>query len=540
MPEWFAREYPKRGKVFVQTQDELGSINMLYGGAAAGFRVITSTSGPGWALMQEGMSHLAAAELPCVVVLVQRGGPGQGSVRHAQMDYLSVTRGGGQGQYRNIVLAPSSVQEVHDLVQLAFYLADKYRNPVVVLSDGIMGLIMESLEIKTIEFAKEIDPAVQEHRARHGTESSPEAANELGILYGRYGMLKEAWAQFSLSAKADWQFAWTNLGSVAFLRKDYPLALSYYRWALGLDPRDTAALLGVARSEYELEHFVEADAAYAELKGLDPVLAAKYGYLASMFGGEGRAWSFADRLSTTVWDEPSRLVLAPPQEAVTMSHAEAEQQQVEVAPAEVEPPALQAAPPVVAELPPDADLAPETAPTVSEELPVDADLAAIDVRDAPVPEEAPEAVAVPEPVAAPVEAVPVEVEPVEVAPVEVAPAEVAPAEAPPLEPPAPVEVASAPAVEEQPIPEAPVETFTQPESSPIEEQEAEIPQVAQEGTPHREGFAGALPILGTWTANPEAASQIDKSALFAKLAIPLAQARRPLRYTFTARSQGSG
>ena len=152
IPEWFAREFPKRGKVFVQTQDELGSINMLYGGAAAGFRVITSTSGPGWALMQEGMSHLAAAELPCVVVLVQRGGPGQGSVRHAQMDYLSVTRGGGQGQYKNIVLAPSSVQEVHDLVQLAFYLADKYCNPVVVLSDAIMGLIMESLDVQKNQF----------------------------------------------------------------------------------------------------------------------------------------------------------------------------------------------------------------------------------------------------------------------------------------------------------------------------------------------------------------------------------------------------
>jgi len=152
IPEWFSREFPERGKVFVQSQSETGSINMLYGGAAAGFRILTSTSGPGWALMQEGMSHLAAAELPCVVVLVQRGGPGQGSVRHAQMDYLSVTRGGGQGGYKNIVIAPVSVQEIHDLVQLAFYLADKYRNPVVVVTDGLLGLIAESLEVKTIEF----------------------------------------------------------------------------------------------------------------------------------------------------------------------------------------------------------------------------------------------------------------------------------------------------------------------------------------------------------------------------------------------------
>jgi 2-oxoglutarate ferredoxin oxidoreductase subunit alpha len=151
IPEWFSREFPKRGKIFVQSQSEVGSIMMVYGGAAAGFRVMTSTSSPGWALMQEGMSHLAAAELPCIIVLVQRGGPGQGSIRHAQMDYLCTTRGG-TGGYKNIILAPASVQETHDLVQLAFYLADKYRNPVIVLSDGILGLIRESVEMKTIDF----------------------------------------------------------------------------------------------------------------------------------------------------------------------------------------------------------------------------------------------------------------------------------------------------------------------------------------------------------------------------------------------------
>jgi len=153
IPEWFAREFPKRGKAFVQSQSETGAIMMLYGGAAGGSRVMTSTSSPGWGLMQEGMSHLAAAELPCVIVLVQRGGPGQGSVRHAQMDYLCATRSGGGGGYKNIVLAPASVQEIHDLVQLAFHLADKYCNPVVVLSDGILGLIAETMEVKTIDFS---------------------------------------------------------------------------------------------------------------------------------------------------------------------------------------------------------------------------------------------------------------------------------------------------------------------------------------------------------------------------------------------------
>lgn len=150
--EWFARELPQRGGVFVQSQSETGSINMLFGAASTGVRAMTSTSGPGWGLMQEGMSHLVNAYLPCVVVVVGRGGPGVGTVRHAQMDYLSVTRGGGQGGYKNIVLAPASVQETHDLVQLAFYLADKYRNPTIVLSDGLIGQMAEPLEVKVVDF----------------------------------------------------------------------------------------------------------------------------------------------------------------------------------------------------------------------------------------------------------------------------------------------------------------------------------------------------------------------------------------------------
>ena len=183
IPEFFAREMPQRGKVFVQSQSETGAIMMLYGGAGAGFRVMTSTASPGWGLMQEGLSHLAAAELPCVIVLVQRGGPGQGSIRHAQMDYRCVTGTGGGGGYRNIVLAPASVQEIHDLVQMAFYLADKYCNPVVVLSDGILGLIGETVELKSIDFGPlpEKDWAVrgrdrQKDGKRRYVHSSPSQA----------------------------------------------------------------------------------------------------------------------------------------------------------------------------------------------------------------------------------------------------------------------------------------------------------------------------------------------------------------------------
>jgi len=150
--EWFAREMPKRGGVFVQSQSETGSVNMLYGAASTGVRCLTSTSSVGWALMQEGMSNLANAQLPCVIVLVQRGGPGTGTTRHAQMDYLSATKGGGNGGYKNIVLAPATVQENGDLVQLAFHLADKYRNPVIILTDGIIGQIAEPLEVRKMDF----------------------------------------------------------------------------------------------------------------------------------------------------------------------------------------------------------------------------------------------------------------------------------------------------------------------------------------------------------------------------------------------------
>jgi len=147
--EWFAREFPKRGRVFLQSASETGSINMLTGGAMTGVRAMTSTSSPGWALMQEGFSNLTAAELPCVIVEVQRG---WNTTRHSQTTYKSATRGGGFGDYRTIVLAPASIQEIHDLIQLAFYLTDKYRNPTVVLSDAILGQMMEPLEMKTLDF----------------------------------------------------------------------------------------------------------------------------------------------------------------------------------------------------------------------------------------------------------------------------------------------------------------------------------------------------------------------------------------------------
>ena len=133
------------GMVVVQAESEIASINMIYGGAGAGKRVLTSSSSPGVALMQEGITYMAGAELPGVFVNVQRGGPGLGTIQPSQGDYFQATRGGGNGDYNVIVLAPNSVQEMADFVDLAFELAFKYRNPAMILSDGVIGQMMEKV-----------------------------------------------------------------------------------------------------------------------------------------------------------------------------------------------------------------------------------------------------------------------------------------------------------------------------------------------------------------------------------------------------------
>ena len=127
----------------MQAESEVAAVNMLYGGAAAGVRAMTASSGPGISLMQEGFSYLAGAELPCVVADIMRGGPGLGNIAPEQGDYNQIVKGGGHGNYRTLVLAPDSVQEMADLTTLAFDLADEYRNPVVVLADGYIGQMME-------------------------------------------------------------------------------------------------------------------------------------------------------------------------------------------------------------------------------------------------------------------------------------------------------------------------------------------------------------------------------------------------------------
>src|ERR1035441_7038197 len=134
---------PQAGGTFLQAESETAAINMVYGAAAAGVRVMTGSSGPGFSLMQEGISYLAGAELPCVIVDLVRGGPGLGNIAPEQSDYFCVVKGGGHGCYRNIVLAASSVQEMFDLTVLACALAGCYRNPVLIMTDGYVGQMQE-------------------------------------------------------------------------------------------------------------------------------------------------------------------------------------------------------------------------------------------------------------------------------------------------------------------------------------------------------------------------------------------------------------
>ena len=145
IPAYMSQRMPEEGRVFVQSESELAAINMVFGASATGKRAMTSSSSPGISLMQEGISYLAGAELPAVVVNVMRGGPGLGNIAPSQSDYFQATRGGGHGDYRTIVLGPSSVQELVDCMPLAFDLADQYRMTVVVLADGILGQMMEPI-----------------------------------------------------------------------------------------------------------------------------------------------------------------------------------------------------------------------------------------------------------------------------------------------------------------------------------------------------------------------------------------------------------
>lgn len=152
--EYMSRRMPELGRAFVQAESELGAINMVYGAACTGARVMTTTSSPGYSLMQEGISYLAMSFVPCVIVNIMRGGPGLGNIQPSQGDYFQMTKGGGHGDYRLLVLAPSTVQETVDLIIEAFDLADKYCQPVTVIADGMIGQIMEPVGFPELQEPK--------------------------------------------------------------------------------------------------------------------------------------------------------------------------------------------------------------------------------------------------------------------------------------------------------------------------------------------------------------------------------------------------
>lgn len=148
LPEYMSKEMPNNGGVFLQAESEVAAINMVYGAAGAGARVMTSSSSPGIALKQEGITYIAGAELPCVIVNIVRGGPGLGGIQPAQSDYYQSTRGGGNGDYRMLCYAPANLQEMCDILMESFDIADYYRNPVMVIGDGMIGQMMEPIELK--------------------------------------------------------------------------------------------------------------------------------------------------------------------------------------------------------------------------------------------------------------------------------------------------------------------------------------------------------------------------------------------------------
>lgn len=145
--EYLAREEPKHHYTLIQAESEVAAVNMIYGAAGAGARVMTTTSSPGFSLMQEGVSYMACAEFPCLLANIVRGGPGLGTIQPGQGDYFQAVKGGGHGDYNLIVLAPNSVQDMVDFTFLGFELADKYRSPVLILSDGAIGQMMEKVKM---------------------------------------------------------------------------------------------------------------------------------------------------------------------------------------------------------------------------------------------------------------------------------------------------------------------------------------------------------------------------------------------------------
>lgn len=188
VPEYLSKHLLANGRVFVQAESEVAAINMVYGAAGAGARVMTSSSSPGIALKQEGITYIAGAELPCVIVSVMRAGPGLGGIQPSQADYYQATRGGGNGDYQLLVYAPETIQETIDTLKSAFDTADFYRNPVMVLVDGLIGQMMETVDFDLPVQKRELP---EKTWAATGIENHPGTRNVVNSLYINPNELEE-------------------------------------------------------------------------------------------------------------------------------------------------------------------------------------------------------------------------------------------------------------------------------------------------------------------------------------------------------------
>ncbi|MBR3961808.1 MAG: 3-methyl-2-oxobutanoate dehydrogenase subunit VorB [Clostridia bacterium] len=225
---YMAKRMPKIGGTFLQAESEVAAINMVYGVAAAGFRVMTSSSSPGVSLKQEGISYIAGADLPALIVNVQRGGPGLGGIQPSQSDYFQATKGGGHGDYRLIVVAPASVQEMADLTVKAFDLSEKYRVPAMLLADGTMGQMMEPVELpepeKTeydISWAVRGTKCERKHNIVNSLYLKPEILEQTNFeRYERYKKIEENEVMYEEFMMEDAEYCVVAFGIAARVAKN--------------------------------------------------------------------------------------------------------------------------------------------------------------------------------------------------------------------------------------------------------------------------------------------------------------------------------
>ena len=239
---YMAKRMPKIGGTFLQAESEIAAINMVYGVAGAGFRVMTSSSSPGVSLKQEGISYIAGSDLPALIVNVQRGGPGLGGIQPSQSDYFQATKGGGHGDYHLIVLAPASVQEMADLTVKAFDLSDKYRIPAMLLADGTMGQMMEPVSLEGITEHKVEKPwAVtgtqmkRKHNIINSLYLKPEELEKINFArYERYAEVEKnepMWEEYMME---DAEYCVVAYGIAARVSKNAVTAARANRVKVGL------------------------------------------------------------------------------------------------------------------------------------------------------------------------------------------------------------------------------------------------------------------------------------------------------------------